>query len=156
MNMIIMSNHNRMITNSPEKGEFRHQIYKEAIERYNKAIKDEYYLEATTLMESLISDRLESRALFLGKKASFQTLGRLCDMLESDSVLSDIIPSVRIWAKSRNTALHTLAKIEDGNYQTFKEKYLETKTTAMEGIRLFRKIDKTLAQSRDQNGSHIK
>lgn len=156
MNMNIMSNHNRMIANSPEKGEFRRQIYKDAIERYNKAIKDEYYLEATTLMESLIADRLESRALFLGKRASFQTLGRLCDMLKSDSVLSDIIPDIRSWAKSRNADLHTLAKIEDGNNQSFQEKYNETKTTAMEGIRLFRKIDKTLAQSRNQNGSHIK
>ena len=42
-------------------GQERNEIIKAAISRYNTAIEHSFFLEATALMESLISDRLESR-----------------------------------------------------------------------------------------------
>lgn len=44
-----------------EVGLERYKLYKSAFSRINKAIKEEYYLEAITLVESILADRLESR-----------------------------------------------------------------------------------------------
>ena len=139
----------RMIANSKEKAEFRRVILKETISRCNQAIKAGYYLEAITLMESLIADRLESRALYLNKKnASFQTLFNLCGLLNDDEFLSYIIPDIREWSQRRNAALHTLAKIDDNNMVSFDQKYSVTKETARQGMQIFRRIDRALKQSR--------
>ena len=40
-----MNNNERMISNSPEKGRQRYQVIRDAISRYNEAIKAGYYLE---------------------------------------------------------------------------------------------------------------
>ena len=144
-----MNNNERMISNSPEKGRQRYQIIRDAISRYNEAIKAGYYLEAITLVESLIADRLESRAIFLGlKDSAFLPLGKLCIKLKGDALLSEVITDTKQWAKSRNDALHALAKIKKGNNESFQEKYDATKTTAKEGILIFRKLDSLLKESR--------
>jgi hypothetical protein len=72
-------------------GKERYEIIKATISRYNTAIEHSFFLEATALMESLISDRLESR---LGKlkedSISFNTFGNLLQLLrevEKDPLL---------------------------------------------------------------------
>ena len=147
-----MNNNERMISNSPEKGRQRYQVIRDAISRYNEAIKAGYYLEAITLAESLIADRLESRAIFLGHdNAAFQTLGNLCKKLQDDKELSDVISNIQEWRASRNNALHSLAKIKNGSIESFQDRYYDTKSTAVEGIQVFRKLDKLLKESRKNN-----
>lgn len=72
-------------------GQERYEIIKAAISRYNTAIEHLFFLEATALMESLISDRLESRLGELKKEQiSFDTIGNLLNALrkiETDIVL---------------------------------------------------------------------
>lgn len=139
----------RMIVDSPEKGKYRYDVIKRAIGRYKEAFDSGYYLEAITLAESLIADRLESRALFLGNTGSdFSTLGQLCKTLSGDSVLSSVIPKINSWRSNRNTSLHELAKIEDGDDISFETKYLQTKQIAEEGLGIFRELDAVLKKSR--------
>lgn len=57
----------------------REVIYREVIERYNKAMADGFYLEAICLTESLICDRLESRLEEIKQtEILFDVLGSLC------------------------------------------------------------------------------
>ena len=76
-------------------GQEKYKIIKGAISHYNTAIENSFFLEATTLMESLISDRLESRLGELKKEQiSFDTIGNLLDALrklEEDTVLKEIM-----------------------------------------------------------------
>ena len=139
----------RMIADSSEKGIIRYKIIRDALGRYGDACEKGYYLEAITIMESLITDRLESRAIFLGiEKAGFNMLGALCKKLKGDPALSEILPEVSTWRESRNSALHELAKNEKGDNRSFSEKYDTTKQIAEKGIVLFRKVDAALKQSR--------
>ena len=89
----------RMVADTNEKGKIRYVRYKHVLEQYKKAMENGFYLEAVTLMESIISDRLESRAAYLEKTNGFETLGKLCNILSSDDILKDIIPQVEKWKK---------------------------------------------------------
>ena len=40
--------------------DFRHDIYADVLARINQSYENGYYIEAITLLESIISDRLES------------------------------------------------------------------------------------------------
>ena len=144
-----MDNKERMIADTPQKGLQRSFVIRDAIDRYKKALKSGFYLEAITIAESLITDRMESRAVFLGMKdSSFQTIGVLCKKLKEDSILSALLPEIDDWRKLRNNALHALAKIEDGDYTSFQKKYHDTQAVAENGIKIFRKLDRTLKKSR--------
>ncbi len=72
-------------------GKHRREIYKSAFKQIKLANEDSYYLEAITLIESLITDRLESRLSYLdGKDFSFKNISKLIEKsikIETDSVL---------------------------------------------------------------------
>lgn len=56
----------------------RGMLYKNAFSRINLAMEQGFHLEAISLIESLVSDRLESRLSFLKQKDfSFEPLGSL-------------------------------------------------------------------------------
>lgn len=68
----------REIADNPQKGKIRYDLYKAVIHRYKEAMEKGFFLEAITLMESLISDRLESAINFYGlrpKGSDFRPLG---------------------------------------------------------------------------------
>jgi hypothetical protein len=63
-------------------GKVKYDIIRSSMSQYNKAVESGFYFEATTLIESLICDRLESRLGELTKDAvTFKTLGRLREEL---------------------------------------------------------------------------
>ena len=66
-------------------GIIRHEYIKRAMEQYNKAMENGYYIEAIALMESAISDRLESTLnyLFPEKNHSYSTIGSLIGDLDN-------------------------------------------------------------------------
>ena len=56
-----MKDKNRLtINDSPEIGKLRYETYKGVLSKYKKAMEVGCYLEAITLMESIIFDRLAS------------------------------------------------------------------------------------------------
>lgn len=138
-----------MTADTPQKGEIRRDRYQRVLGQYKKAMEAGFYLEAVTLMESIISDRLESRATYLGKTTGFDTLGKLCNILSSDTVLKDIIPQIVDWKNGRNRILHEMAKI-DGSDMTedFDEKYESGRLLAESGLDIFRKVDAAVRQRR--------
>ena len=56
----------------------RYRLYHKAKQQIEKSLAEGYYLEATTLVEPIIPDRLESRISFLQQaNTGFKTLGYL-------------------------------------------------------------------------------
>src|SRR4051794_20891903 len=99
-------------------GSLRYRLFKSAGPHIEKSVREGYYCEAITIIESVVTDRLESRLSYLKQEnIGFQTLGdaiRLLQRCETDSKLIAILDDLDKWREKRNGALHELAKIEDG------------------------------------------
>ena len=77
-------------------GPRRQALYREAFSRISNAIRDGYFLEAITLTESLLTDRLESRATFLLQcEFSFKTLGSLINKLKTEELDTDLCKLIK-------------------------------------------------------------
>lgn len=108
-------------------GKIRYEIMRKAISRYNLAMTEGFYLEATTLMESLITDRLESRLGELSnKRVQFDTIRNLTKKLnkyENDEILMNFMNNeINKWCSARNQTIHQAVKIElgvDKNWESF-------------------------------------
>lgn len=134
-------------------GEVKYEIMRASMSQYNKAIESEYYFEATTLIESLICDRLESRLGELTKAdVTFKTLGGLKKELlkmETDSTLKALVDmNVKVWVDKRNTTVHEAAKIDVDNPRTWEEVVKDAKDCALEGRKLFDEYNKRMSQLR--------
>ena len=103
-------------------GQARRDLYAKSLERIAKAIEAGYALEAITLLESLIADRLESRLASIhdqkAEKRKFSTLGNLTQELKGKESGEPpgavaIYERVEKWAGLRNEAIHEFAKLRE-------------------------------------------
>lgn len=134
-------------------GQEKYEIIKAAISRYNTAIEHSFFLEATALTESLISDRLESRLGELIKgPVSFDTIGNLLNSLrkiETDFVLKEIMNrQINNWCGDRNTVIHQAAKIELGKNKDWQDFIKQAEKTAKDGRKIFDAYNKQLNKLR--------
>jgi hypothetical protein len=104
-----------------------------------------FYLEAISLQESLITDRLES---ILAKKSSIGikilTASQACSKLERaaiDSVDLILLQRIRLWSDGRAEALHEFVKLHTSNNKTWRSRISFAKKIAEEGILLIRLTD---------------
>lgn len=145
-----ISKHNNNI------GQERYRLYNSAFSWINKSINYGFYIEAISITESLITDRLESHlSSITNTDYGFKTLGNLIKGIkshESDEVLCDlVIDNLNDWRKARNKTAHEMVKIEDGKQITWEERVEINKEVAEQGLQLVRKIDKRIRQLRTQN-----
>jgi hypothetical protein len=140
------------ITENPFVGKQRYELYKRAIKQFNQAIEAGFYLEAITICESLIADRLESRCGELGKPIAFKPLGDLIKrikQIEVDDLIRNVVQNdLDIWRLKRNTALHEIVKFEKGAIPNWENRVEQYKEYAEAGIEIFRKIDLQLTKLR--------
>ena len=134
-------------------GGVRHHLYRQAYRQINRALEYGFYLEAITLIESLVSDRLESRLTFLKKTDfSFKTLGTLIaesKRIETDSALKELIAQrLDKWRNDRNRALHEMVKLADGDTATWDDRMKAVVPIAKEGLATLRAIDKRYKELR--------
>lgn len=134
----------------------RYEIIKAAIIRYNTAIEHSFFLEATALIESLISDRLESRLGELRKEpVPFDTIGNLLNALrkiETDTVLKEIMnKQINSWCGDRNSVIHQAAKIELGKKKEWMDFIKQAEKTAKDGRKIFDAYNKQLKKIRRTN-----
>ena len=129
----------RAKANNDEVGQLRYRTYKLSIDRINSSIDLGYYLEAITLCESLIADRLESRLNYLTQSDKY-SFSMLFDMqnkiseLETEGELNLVVNErLHAWRKKRNHALHQMAKIREGDNKEWEDKIADCKTIAIEG-----------------------
>lgn len=140
------------INDTPFIGQLRFTLYKKAIEQFNGALEAGYYLEAITICESLITDRLESRCGELGQPLAFKNLGALIRKLreiETDHDLYQLIDKdLDTWRTNRNIALHEIVKFEKGEIPNWESRSEASKGYAEEGMIIFRQIDNQIRKLR--------
>lgn len=134
-------------------GQEKYKIIKAAISHYNTAIEHSFFLEATALMESLISDRLESRLGELKEDSiSFNTIGNLLQLLrevEKDPLLLEIMnKKLNDWCGERNKVIHQAAKIELGKKREWMDFIKQAEKTAKDGRKIFDEYNKQLKKLR--------
>lgn len=143
-----MKDKNRLtINDSPEIGKLRYETYKGVLSKYKKAMEVGCYLEAITLMESIIFDRLASIVNEINGKdiPTKMSFGKLIEKTRDIEFLSSYTEGLKKWKDNRNSAIHGMAKsLEPG----FNEKYNATKEVAEIGCELFRKVDKAIYKYR--------
>lgn len=126
--------------------------YKLAHEKIVRAIDEGFPLEAITICESIITDRLLSYANYYGGRLdpSKATLGqaittirkRVPDLAAADPLGADLLLQVSDWAKSRNHALHAIAKSGQGQGPKVSAAEFDefAMAAALEGLALMKRI----------------
>ncbi len=129
-------------------GEARYELIKRAKERITEAKDNGYYLEAITILESLIADRLESiLAKSETNEKGFKALGRLIKKVKNSTTLDPgfknlIETELDKWKDKRNQALHEMVKLEEGNLHEWDERYGKFEIEIKKGLDIFNEIDK--------------
>lgn len=135
----------------------RYMTYYSAIEQYQKAFQQGYYIECISLMESLIADRLESLANQISstKNYSYKPLERLLEYLlgtkQKDKLndeLLNCLDDIKTWKDGRNMAIHEMAKLSEDLEESFQTRYNKLKKIADNGYKVFRKIDNSIRRFR--------
>lgn len=109
-------------------------------------MKQGFYLEAIAIIESLVSDRLESRLTFLKQAdTSFKTLGTLINeskSLETDPLFKTLVTvDLNNWRELRNKAMHEMVKLASGDVSTWDDRVKALVPVAEEGLKILRAID---------------
>jgi hypothetical protein len=143
---------------SPGVAQNRSEVFKDAIAQYNDALSKGFYLEAITICESLITDRMESRIGELtNSDVQFDTLNNLKSRLvnplgnsleNENSLISLYDEIVSIWAPKRNKALHQVVKISKVETKVWADFQTECEHAAKEGMEYFRRLDNELRKIR--------
>lgn len=142
----------RVASTGPESviGRKRQDLYAKTLKRVSESIEAGFVLEAITLLESVMSDRLEARLANLGLECDgtgkFWSLTKMADTLAKQSHETDdakkVYLKIRIWAKKRNAALHGLGKLAKAEVKGWDQKYNEARAAADNGLELFRDLDR--------------
>lgn len=144
----------RPVNTGPESAvaQARRKLYQKTMERIKESADAGFVLESVTLLESVISDRLEARLQKLGVERpskGYQSLTKMADMLRNPGFNEgnkekDLYRRVAAWAKLRNKALHGLAKLTKDNDLSWEDKYGNAREASSQGLLLFRDLDKVI------------
>jgi len=126
----------------------RYLRYKLAFDRLDEALEEGWLLEAISLEESIITDRLISILDTNGETVSRrQSLGRLISQAKmaltgsSALVEGDLFHELEQWRDARNECVHAFCKLDDHAYadnsaEIFSDKMMETAQTGRELVDL--------------------
>jgi hypothetical protein len=133
----------------------KYESYREAWSRIKLAQENHFFLEAITIQESIISDRLISfltqtapNPLTRRRNGRFPMFGKLIDLWRSEfpdklqsGAYPDLIAAVDQWRCSRNQAIHAIVKFESGESTQSIDLFLQkAKDAAEEGEKLTREV----------------
>lgn len=131
-------------------GRLRLHLFTHARYHIEQCINHNYHCEAIAVIESVITDRLESRLSYIlgqevgSKEVGFETLGRLIQSLrkkETDEELCSLLDTLDVWREKRNKAIHELVKIEEGKpHKRWEQRLQELQTTSREGYKILKQI----------------
>ena len=145
------------MSHTPISGQEKYRNYKEQFERLNKALKNEFYLEAIFIEYAILEDRTESvlhhaglwDAYMKGKKIA--NIGTKLTFIKNKANVKsctlhpyfsdDLLEQLRDWKNRRNPLIHDLLNQKLGDN--------DLKELAMDGSRLVR-ILRTRATSHNR------
>lgn len=118
------------------------ELISKAISRTQTAIKRGFHLEAVTLIESLISERLESLIEHsLGENTQTKNLGPLIKQCESLNLLSkEELQDLTYWKNDRAKIIHEMVKIRSARDANWSLRMKFAGQTAREGLVLLEKL----------------
>lgn len=126
----------------------KYLAYREAWTRIKEGQKQGFYLEAITIEESIISDRLNSyfrNVLEIEKKPkTFYEIGKIWREYHPEIITSvdynDLISALDEWRKERNKAIHNIVHSDTHVDRSIENFLSNTKTVAEDGEKLTRMI----------------
>jgi hypothetical protein len=160
-------------------GDERYDLLRASFLHVQLALRDRYYIEAITVLESILADRLGS--LLQGSRGLDvtlrQTLGGLlhaarrqkpaepenADSTGDDSagtpipvdIASFLNLELSAWWDSRNNAVHGMAKLHAVGDDKFDQRYGALETVALEGVRVLLRLDEFDQREKRNNGAGI-
>ena len=132
----------------------RYLRYKLAFERLDEALEDGWLLEAISLEESIISDRLLSALRSLtGEGSANKSLNNLINetkesfMQNGGDPEDDLFNKLHQWRQDRNECVHAFCKLDDHAYsessaEIFSEKTWETAKKGRELVELTKNLSR--------------
>ena len=140
----------REIYNS-ETALMRQDLYIGATRKLKKANENGYWIEAISICESILCDRLEARISHLNRHTELArrhgTLGSLIKRLRSTEKiqgqenLHDIYNRIKNWSLLRNKAVHGAVKLTQGQeFLPFEKRYALLQAVAIDGRKLFNEL----------------
>jgi hypothetical protein len=132
----------------------RYLRYKLAFDRLDEALEEGWLLEAISLEESIITDRLlsilTSTELAVSSKQSLGNLIAQAKKLMTGSgslVESDLFHELDQWREERNECIHAFCKLDDHTYadksaEIFSEKMWETAKKGRELVDLVKHLSR--------------
>jgi len=121
---------------TPELGKSKQQLYKFAHRRVHSSIRKGSHIEAIALLESIMSDRIESAISSLTRQpVSASSLGSLFRLLDKLSPADENLKAlVWDWNESRGLVIHQMVKLTNDHNSTWAERVKFARITAQEGL----------------------
>jgi hypothetical protein len=123
---------------TPELGKSKQQLYRFAHKRVQSSIRKGAHIEAIALLESIMSDRIESAISSVTRKpVSASSLGSLFKTLDKLSPAdTDLKALVWDWNESRGLVIHQMVKLTNDYNSTWAERVKFARVTAQNGLAL--------------------
>ena len=123
---------------TPELGKAKQELYRFAHERVVSSIRKGSPIEAIALLESIMSDRIESAiSSITGKPISASSLGSLFKTLDKLSPAENGLKSlVWEWNESRGLVIHQMVKLTNEYNSTWAARVKFARITAQNGLAL--------------------
>ncbi|EGQ7944436.1 hypothetical protein [Vibrio cholerae] len=119
----------------------KNELHRYATGKISIAIKDEYFLEAITLIESIVTDRLSMAMYVRGYNSKSKSFNQL--LVDSNKLIpKDLGYALDSWRKKRNIAIHNLVRTSPIEKQLSPKQFSDNaKDVAIEGSKLVNDID---------------
>lgn len=124
----------------PSQGTNKSQLLKKCHARLSRALELGFNIEAIALIETLMSDRLESLLSTVDSEpVELKTLGQHLARVERFGVLDQfVIGELRNWNRKRNLAVHELVKIRNSSDTDWNARIKFVREAAREGEQLLK------------------
>jgi hypothetical protein len=148
----------------------RYTLIKAAFAHVQQSIRKGHYIEAITVLESILTDRLGSMvhgALrrevtlrhTLGGLVKLAKQGPLTTQFEQaecipplpDDVMDFLTGELSRWWRMRNHAVHAMAKLHHVDDASFAERYSKLSAVALDGVRVLRQLDEYDQREKEKN-----
>lgn len=118
-------------------GKSRAELYRQVAARMERALREGFWLEAISLQESMVADRLESLLEAVHGERNHRSLGALISAarrlegLEPGDV--EFLGRLDAWRVQRNEALHMMVKFSDAHSAPWAERLAYCRAAALDG-----------------------
>ncbi len=129
---------------TPELGKRKQELYRQAHKRIENSIAKGSHIEAVALIESIMSDRIESALGAIAKKeVNASTLGSLFKQLNQlHPADPELVESIKAWNKSRGLVIHQMVKLTNNYDSDWSARISFAREVAKEGLIVLKNLRK--------------